>query len=101
MSPSNARTAGRALSGVNGVVQSWKRSWLRSASDAEIDIIFDSWSGDFSAIRPTSSSERSMRMGWLCFDVGNGDSKSSALAGETTINMPLVYLNSGGRGTLR
>lgn len=27
-------------------------------------------------------------MGWLCFDVGNGDSKSSALAGETTINMP-------------
>ena len=28
-----------------------------------------------------------MRTGWLCFDVGSGDSKSSALAGETTINM--------------
>ncbi len=76
---------------MNGRSQSWKRSWLSSPSDSDTDIIFEISAGDLSDMTSTSASASSSMRGSECFLVGSFESKSSDLAGDTTISTSLVY----------
>ena len=79
------RIKNRVFCLVNGVLQSWYLSKFNSASESDNDMSEPSWSGDFWESTPTSSSLFLRREGLLLFWVAQGDSKSNAFAGETTI----------------